>query len=417
MIKITSFVLKIASRCNLNCSYCYMYNLGDKTYLNQPKFMSIETIKAFANQFELHSNIAGIKYAQIVFHGGEPLLLNPEYFKNCVTIIKETVPNVEFSFTVQTNGVLLNQEWFDVFKSHEIRLGISLDGPKKYHDEYRVFHNGKGSYEDVVKGFKLAKKNGFVAILMVLNPELPAKDFYDEIKKLEVESLNLLFPDGHYDQLPFGIDKLRFGDEDYTPYADWLIELFQIWKKDIDRPAIRFFEDLVEMLLGGNHSGNQNFGKKQNGVVVIETNGNIEVVDSLRASFEGITRNNVNVHNNKIQDIFEDDIFDIYYNSHEKVCEKCLNCPVYDICGGGFLGNRYALKNGFDNPTIYCKDIIRLLSHIQNDILETLPANTLDKLEVEPLSYEWMMGELKNQGEELINKQVKEKLISFKQNH
>lgn len=139
------------------------------------------------------------------------------------------------------------------------------------------------------------------------------------------------------------------------------------------------------------------------------------MVDSLRASFEGITRNNVNVHTHKIQDIFEDDIFDIYYNSHEKVCDKCLNCPVYDICGGGFLGNRYALKNGFDNPTIYCKDIIRLLSFIQNDILASLPTNTIEKLEVEPLSYDWMMQELKQQKEEKINKYVKEKLISFKQ--
>lgn len=408
-------MLKIASRCNLNCSYCYMYNLGDQTYLKQPKFMSLATVAALSERLKSYCKNAGIDYVQIVFHGGEPLLLSKEYFKLCINLFKDTSPEIEFGFTIQTNGVTMDKEWYDLFKAHDVKIGISIDGPKKYHDAFRVFHNGKGSYNQVAEAVKLGRGNGLSGILMVMNTNIPIQEFYKELKELKVGNLNLLFPDGHYDKLPEGFDAVRFGEDDYTPYADWLIGLFILWKGDKNRPVIRFFETLIEMIAGEENVGNQAFGKKKNGVVVIETDGGIEVVDSLRACYEGITRNNLNIHENEISDLFEDDIFEVYYNAHDMVCEQCLNCPVYDFCGGGFLGSRYANDNGFDNPTIYCKDIIRILSFIQNDILDSLPVEVTAKMEAEKLVYSELIQELKNPPLIEIESNVKQKLISFKQ--
>jgi len=415
MKKITSYVLKIASRCNLNCSYCYMYNLGDRTYLEQPKSMSLKTVTALAERLKSYTKNAGIKYIQIIFHGGEPLLLSKEYFKKCIEIFKETAPEIEFSFTVQTNGVTLDEEWYELFSTHQVKVGISIDGPKKYHDEFRVFHNGKGSYNQVAEAIKLGKSKGLVGILSVVNTKIPALEYYQDMKDLGIGSLNLLLADGHHDKLPDGFDTERFGEDNYTPYADWLIELFHIWKKDRNRPAIRFFELLIEMLVGIENMGNQAFGRRKNGVAVIETNGGIEVVDSLRACYEGITRNNFNVHTNHMEDIFQDNVFKVYYDAHDLVCEQCLNCPVYDFCGGGFLGNRYANQNGFDNPTIYCKDIIRILSFLQNDILDSLPAEAVNHVGAERLSYEEIIRELKKPASVKIENDIKQQLISFKQ--
>ncbi|KIO75540.1 hypothetical protein TH53_20025 [Pedobacter lusitanus] len=392
-----------------------MYNLGDQTYLKQPKFMSLETVTVLAERLKSYCKNAGIDYVQIVFHGGEPLLLSKEYFKTCINLFRETSPEIEFGFTIQTNGVTIDKEWYDLFKANNVGIGISIDGPKKYHDEFRVFHNGKGSYNQVAKAVKLGGDNGLLGILMVMNTGIPTSEFYQELKDLKIGNLNLLLPDGHYDKLPDGFDTARFGDDDYTPYADWLIELFQIWKSDKQRPTIRFFETLIEMIAGEENIGNQAFGKKKNGVVVIETDGGIEVVDSLRACYEGITRNELNIHKNQIEDLFQDNIFEVYYNAHDMVCEKCLNCPVYDFCGGGFLGSRYANHNGFDNPTIYCKDIIRILSFIQNDILDSLPAEVTNRMGVEKLSYEELLQEIEKPALIQIDNEVKQKLISFKQ--
>lgn len=416
MKKVTSYVLKVASRCNLNCSYCYMYNLGDKSYMNQPKFMSLDTITALAERLHTYTEASGYRYIQVIFHGGEPLLLGKDYYEQCLRIFKEKAPNINYSFSFQTNGVTLDKEWYEWMQANHVRVGISIDGPERFHDAYRKFHNGKGSYKEVADAVRLGASHGLVGILSVMNIGIPVEEYYEEMKKLDIKTLNLLFPDGHYDRLPDGFDKTRLkNDDSYAPFADWLIALFRLWKNDKQRPQIVLFENILEILFGDEHVGNQAFGLSSNGVAVIETNGGIEVADSIRACYEGITRNEFNVHTHEIADIFDDELFEVYYHSHTMVAEKCLNCPVYDFCGGGFLGNRYAYENGFDNPTIYCKDIIKMVTYIQNDFINELPAETVNKLELEKVSYEEIVSSLHEPPGIKIENGLKQKLDSFKQ--
>lgn len=416
MKKVTSYVLKVASRCNLNCSYCYMYNLGDKSYMNQPKFMSLETITALAGRLHEYATASGFRFIQVIFHGGEPLLLGRDYYQECLRIFREKAPDIDFSFSIQTNGVTLDTEWYEWMKANGVRVGISIDGPERFHDAYRKFHNGRGSYHEVAEAVKLGASHGLVGILSVLNIDIPVAEYYAEMKKLDIKVLNLLFPDGHYDRLPGNFDKERLRNDDhYTPFADWLIALFQLWKNDKQRPSIVLFENIMEILCGDEHVGNQAFGLSSNGVAVIETDGGIEVADSIRACYEGITRNDFNVHTHRIADIFDNRLFEVYYHSHTMVAEKCLNCPVYDFCGGGFLGNRYAYENGFDNPTIYCKDIIRLVTYMQNDFIKELPEETVNKLALEKISYEEIIGSLRLPYDIKIENELKQKLNSFKQ--
>ena len=414
-MKITSFVLKIASRCNLNCSYCYMYNLGDKTYLNQPKRMSLDTIYALSQRIDKHCKEKSLSHIQIVFHGGEPLLVSKNFLKNCIEIFQRKSPDIKFSYIIQTNGVLLNEDWYKFLEKEHIKVGISIDGPQFYHDKFRVFNNGKGSYTRVKKAVLLgSKKYNLKGILNVINTDIPPDSFYQEMKQLGIESINLLLPDGHHDNMPSGFDITRINSEYYTPYADWLIELFKIWKKDRQRPSISFFETLIIMIMGYDKIGNQNFGKKKNEVLIIETNGGIEVADSLRACYEGITRNNLNVMRNEISDIFSHDIFNLYYNSHDLVCESCLNCSVYDICGGGFLGNRYSNTKGFNNRMIYCKDMLKLISFLQKDLIDNIPNNAKKSLSTEIITYEDLLQEIKEDNLKHNNKEVTKLLESFK---
>jgi uncharacterized protein len=415
MKRVTSYVLKVASRCNLNCSYCYMYNLGDQTYMNQPKFMSLETVTALAERLNTYTKEAGIEVIQIIFHGGEPLLLDRDYYEKCLGIFKEKAPSLDILYSMQTNGVRLDEEWYEWLQKNEVQVGISLDGPANYHDAYRKFHNGKGSYREVSDAVKLGARYGLVGILSVMNIDIPVQEYYKETKELGISTLNLLFPDGHYDRLPHWFDKERFGDDDYTPFADWLIDLFDVWKQDKERPLIKLFNNLLLILMGEEHIGNQAFGLNNNGVSVIETDGAVEVVDSLRACYEGITRNDINVHTHQIEDILDTPLFEVYYHSHQMVAEKCLNCPVYDFCGGGFLGNRYSYKNGFDNPTIYCKDIIKLVTHIQNDFISELPSETVGNLKLEKISYEEIIHELQQPVQVNVAIGSQHKLSSFKQ--
>ncbi|PWN69286.1 radical SAM protein [Chryseobacterium phosphatilyticum] len=409
---VTSFVLKVASRCNLNCSYCYMYNLGDKTYLKQPKFMSIHTIKTFAEKLSRYSTENGLKAFQIVFHGGEPLLFPKEFYKESVRIFTETLNDSYFDFVIQTNGVGLDEDWYALFDELNIRVGISMDGPKEYHDKYRVFHNGKGSYDEVRHAIQIGLDKGMHGVLSVVNLNITPRELYQEFKNLNIPSFNLLLPDGHFDKLPDDILPEKINTHGYTPFADWLIELFQIWKNDPDRPNMRFFKTLIQ-LVAGEEVGDQMVGLKKNGVAVVETNGNLEVADSIRACYEGITRNNINIHTHEIAAILEDPLFDVYINSHQMVNAKCLHCPIYEICGGGFLLNRYSNEKGFDNPTIYCHDMIKLVSYIQNDLIDSLPEEVCEEMQLTRVSYDDIVQELENINEGFPQQEIKEKLLAY----
>ena len=122
-------------------------------------------------------------------------------------------------------------------------------------------------------------------------------------------------------------------------------------------------------------------------VLVVETNGGIEAVDVLKVCGDGFTKGAANVLTHEFEDAFEEDLITMYEQSHRMLCGKCLACPIKNICGGGYLPHRYSSKNGFNNPSIYCKDLLKLIAHIQNRLLDTLPSDFLNESRLEPFAY------------------------------
>ena len=183
MEKVSSFVVKVASRCNLNCSYCYMYNMGDTTYMDQPKFMSNETVTQLARRLRTYVAESGLEKISLVFHGGEPLLCKKEFYENFFATFKREAPDLNVEYLIQTNGVTLDQEWYDFFNSYNVILGISMDGPKEFHDKYRVNHKGEGSYEEVSQAIRLGNSNNLSCVLIVMNEAIPPEEMYAEMKR------------------------------------------------------------------------------------------------------------------------------------------------------------------------------------------------------------------------------------------
>ncbi|EKD31628.1 MAG: hypothetical protein ACD_77C00287G0002, partial [uncultured bacterium] len=109
--KCHSAVVKIASRCNLNCKYCYMYNLGDETYKSLPKFMSLEVVEVLAQKVKKHCLENDLKEFYFVIHGGEPLLAGIDYLTAFISIIEDhLLPDVIPVFNVQSNATLITEE-------------------------------------------------------------------------------------------------------------------------------------------------------------------------------------------------------------------------------------------------------------------------------------------------------------------
>jgi uncharacterized protein len=199
-------VVKVASRCNLNCTYCYVYNQGDKTYLTQPKVMSAEVVKSLIYRIKEHCLEHDIKNFTFIIHGGEPLLAPQSFYENLVSTSKQILEDtdIKLRFSMQTNGVLVTKEWCDLFNRLNISIGISIDGPELYNDMYRIYHSGKGSYHDIVNGIKLANEYSKVPVglLSVINIDIEPEMLYDMYISLDVSSVDILLPDGNYENIP-----------------------------------------------------------------------------------------------------------------------------------------------------------------------------------------------------------------------
>lgn len=376
-LKIRYLVIKVASRCNLNCTYCYMYNLGDTTYLKQPKVMSKKVVDATISKAISHCKRKGIDFFVFSFHGGEPLLAGKPFFKYFVEQAREKFlpEGIQPYFALQTNGVLLTEDWCHHFSSLGIEITISLDGDKETNDNYRIDHKGKGSYDRIVKGLRIAQKSMFnvppPGILSVIDVFSDPIKVYNHFKELDIHWFDLNHPDANYDALPPGYDS----SPEVTPYADWLIKMFDLWfseKRENKKPQIRLFEDIVKSVLGSMQSTDA-LGNHRSEVLVIETDGGLEAVDTLKVCGDGFTKNNLNILNNEFDEVFQDDLVELYENSHAMLPAKCLVCPIKDICGGGYIPHRYSSKNGFNNPSIYCNDWLKFILHVRNKVIGILP--------------------------------------------
>ena len=250
MKSVNEYILKVASRCNLNCSYCYMYNKGDLTYKKQPKLMSDAVVDALIERVRRHVTIHKPDNIDFAFHGGEPLLAPPSFYINFVskaTGILSNFTNVHFA--LQTNGVLLNEEWARLFVDLNIHIGTSIDGDQQSHDENRVYHSGKGSYQDVTAGLQVLNKYMPTATISVINVRQDPVRFYQSIKQLGVIRLSILLPDSTYENPEPGHDYHQ--DSEVATYGDWLVKLYDAWRndKDSNRPGIPFFRNILSILL------------------------------------------------------------------------------------------------------------------------------------------------------------------------
>ncbi len=362
-MSVSAIVLKIASRCNLNCSYCYMYNHEDKSYLDKPKLISDEVYGQTLTAMREYCDRRGDGQTMaIVYHGGEPTLVGVDRFDRLAARARDELGDRLGLLGMQTNAVLLTPAWVDVFRRHDVRVSVSLDGPPAIHDAARVDHQGRGSHGRTVAGLRTLMDRGLEPrVLSVVNPGESGAAAYRHLRSLGVSSMDFLLPDVSHDS------KATFYGH-LPPYAvaDFLIDAFDAWFDEDDPEVnVRLFANLIRSFLG-DAPGSDAFGNPLMSYLIVDTDGSIEAMDALRVCREGMASSELNVANHGFDDL-ETGLPLVHKAVHRgfELAASCTRCAERQVCGGGHLPHRYAQANGFDNPSAWCADIYKFFSHVR----------------------------------------------------
>lgn len=360
---ITQVILKVASRCNLNCSYCYVYNMADSTWKHRPALMPDDVFEAALQRTLEQCRVTGQDRILIAFHGGEPCLIGPDRFAAwCEKAQAALGKVVKVKLAMQTNGTLLDAHWIKLLQKYRVSVGLSMDGPKEIHDAVRRNHRQEGSYDQVERGLKLLQDAHIPYGVGCVIP-LGAKPLivHRHFLELGCEQVTYLMP--HYTHDTIQPIHERYGP---TPCADFLIPIFDNWWfEGMMDFQINNLKDVARVIMGG-HSHTEAIGNGPPQYVFIEADGEMEGLDNLRACGDGLARIKLNVCNSGFFDLLHTETM------HARAIFEgmplssiCQNCQEAETCAGGHLAHRYSNARGFDNPSVWCADLLRLFTHVR----------------------------------------------------
>ncbi|WP_269859395.1 FxsB family cyclophane-forming radical SAM/SPASM peptide maturase [Streptomyces sp. RPT161] len=360
-----TFILKVANRCNIDCDYCYVFNSTDQAWRHLPARMSLDVARAAGRRIGEHVAAHGLRTVHIVLHGGEPLLAGPRHMADLLSALRTGVPaDTAVRFELQTNGTLLTTAWLNLFEQYEVAVGVSLDGPPAANDRHRLTHASRSSAASAVRGIELLRSRPhlFAGLLAVVDLANDPVEVHDYLATFDPPVIDFNLPHATHDQPP------HRNDPTVPEYGLWMSRVYDAWLARPDhRHSVRMLEDIVA-LTSGVHGSVETLGLAPPTSVVIESDGTIEGVDTLRSVEEGASQLGLNIANHNFDQALRHPKLQHRQYGITALAEKCQNCALVDVCGGGYLPHRFSATDGYRNPSVYCTDLEHLIRHVQNSL-------------------------------------------------
>lgn len=358
---ISSVIAKVVGPCNLNCSYCYVYNHADRSYRERPARMHGDVWTSMLLRMREYCAARPGRTMSLVLHGGEPALIGLERFQKLVEEAHAVLGGQLRLCSMQSNGTLIDKEWARTIARLNVNVCVSLDGLPSIHDRFRVDHSGRGSYAAARRGLDHLREAGIEPqVICVVQPGGDGRAVYRHFREIGVRWMNFLLPDATHDSRAG-----RYAATSPTPAADFLLPIFEEWWKE-DNPEVRVlvFWELIGALLGGPPTSDS-FGSPALGYLIVETDGEIETLDALRVCKHRIASTGLTVQSNSFDDLEWGSpwVYEVTTRGMG-VPTACKPCRYARVCAGGSLPHRYSEAAGFDNPSIWCADIQKLLDRM-----------------------------------------------------
>lgn len=380
----------VGSTCNLACEYCYY--LEKKKYFpgNERHTMSDETLELFIRQYIESSTSQSVLFT---WHGGEALLRPIEFYNKVISLQKRYAGGRIIDNSIQTNGILLNDAWCRFFKENNWLVGISIDGPQTFHDEYRRDHSGRPSFMKVLKSIRLLQNYGIewnaMAVVNDYNADYPIEfynffrdngcqyvQFTPIVERIGYNGLASVSEKG--DIAPFSVSPEQWGSFLCAVFDEWV-------KKDVGTIFVQIFDSTLANWMGM-LPGVCVYAATCGHAGVVEYNGDVYSCDHFVFPEYRLG----NIHKSTLHEMMSGSRQITFGNDKRTMLPRqCKECKFLFACNGECPKNRISVdKYGLPGLNYLCKGYFRFFEHVapymeymKTELINRRPpANIMDHL-------------------------------------
>ena len=359
------------SLCNLRCKYCY-YLEKRKLYQQNPNnIISDHMLEKFIKEY-----IEAQSTPQVLFtwHGGETLMRPIAFYKRALELQRIYGRGRQIDNCIQTNGTLITDKWCEFFKENNFLVGVSIDGPQEFHDEYRRTSMGQPTFLKVMAGIKLLNKHkvewNALAVVNDFNADYPL-DFYNFFRDIECRYIQFSpiverivnRPDG-LTLAPGMSPSGTLTDFSVTPeqWGNFLCTIFDEWvKTDVGTYFVQIFDSTLANWVG-EQPGVCTLAKECGHAGVMEFNGDVYSCDHFvypeyrlgNLATRTITEMMYSEQQNQFARL-----------KHQLLPQQCRECQFEFACHGECPKNRF-VDDCYGNPGLnyLCQGYHQFFSHV-----------------------------------------------------
>lgn len=360
------------AHCNLRCKYCYYLEKGNLYPEESRHVMSDELLEQFVQQY-----IQAQTQPEVLFtwHGGEPLMRPISFYQKAMALQRYYGAGRLISNSIQTNGTLLTDEWCQFFHDNGWLVGLSIDGPQEFHDEYRRTADNRPSFLKVKRGIELLNKHqvewNAMAVVNDFNADYPL-DFYRFFRDNGCQFLQFTPVVERFTQRNKRPALAHIGDEEVLPLADFsvspeqwgqfLCTIFDEWvRHDVGQMFVEIFDCALANWVG-QPPGICVYARECGHAGVMEYNGDVYSCDHF--VFPQYRLGNIR-QQSLTEMLYGPQQQEFSLLKHQSLPRQCSECPFEFACHGECPKNRFVNdKYGQPGLNYLCTGYAQFYSHI-----------------------------------------------------
>ena len=358
--------------CNLACEYCYYLEKLQLYRHDTRHVMSDEMLERFVKQY-----IESQTMQQVLFcwHGGETLMLPLSFYEKVVRLQRQYAQGRQIDNVIQTNGTMIDDRWAQFFHDQGWLVGVSIDGPEEFHDEYRRNKTGRPSWRQVMKGINCLNKHqvewNAMAVVNDFNADYPL-DFYQFFKDIGCRYLQFTpiveristHPDGRHLASMADDVQAELADFSVTPeqWGHFLCTVFDQWvRNDVGSTFVQLFDTTLANWMGMEGSL-CTMARECGHAGVMEYNGDVYSCDHF--VFPEYKLGNI-CDNTLTEMMYSERQRAFGQNKYRSLPQQCKNCHYLFACHGECPKNRFSeTAQGEPGLNYLCQGYYRFFEHV-----------------------------------------------------